>query len=150
MKTKEITVERNFHIMNDDRFIMEKISQTIELEENDWEDEAINIARKLIESNFKAAYPNVYVHLNFDEKEIPITKAWQVDKPYIVGQINVHPDGSQTKIILDEPTPIDQSFNLIDEINKCKSKSMLKVYAPMVKSPDETEAYFSQLEKLSK
>ncbi len=65
MKTTSITVERNFHIMNDDRFIMEKISWTVELDETDDPHDAIDIARSHITDNFKHAYPKVYTHLNF-------------------------------------------------------------------------------------
>ncbi len=67
MKTTSITVERNFHIMNEDRFIMEKISMTAELDGTEIVPDAVDRLRDLIEKNFKAAYPKVYTHLNFDE-----------------------------------------------------------------------------------
>lgn len=70
MKFKEITIERNFHIINDDRFIMEKIHATIQLDDFDDEQLAMNTARAQIVENFKKAYPNVYVHLNFNESQI--------------------------------------------------------------------------------
>lgn len=73
MKFKEITIERNFHILNDDRFIMEKVSATIQLDDYDDEQLAMNTARAQIIDNFKAAYPKVYTHLNFDES---------IDKPH--------------------------------------------------------------------
>ncbi len=67
MKTTSITVERNFHIMNDDRFIMEKISMTAEVDVDEREDYVADKLREMIINNFKAAYPKVYTHLNFDE-----------------------------------------------------------------------------------
>ena len=60
-------IERNFHIMNDDRFIMEKISLPIEIQDGEDIHAAINRTRETIVQNFKAAYPKVYTHLNFDE-----------------------------------------------------------------------------------
>jgi hypothetical protein len=51
MKTTSITVERNFHIMNDDRFIMEKISITAEIQDTDFVQVAINNARDVIYSS---------------------------------------------------------------------------------------------------
>lgn len=60
-------IERNFHIMNDDRFIMEKISLPIEQEDGEDIHAAINRTRETIVANFKAAYPKVYTSLNFDE-----------------------------------------------------------------------------------
>ena len=65
-----ITVERNFHCMNEDRFIMEKISYPIEIEEGadiKTVHEKINEARQVIVDNFKAAYPHLRTYLNFDE-----------------------------------------------------------------------------------
>ncbi len=65
MKTTSITVERNFHIMNDDRFIMEKISMTADLQDGDDEEQCMDFLRQYITNNFKAAYPKVEESLNF-------------------------------------------------------------------------------------
>jgi hypothetical protein len=62
--------------MNDDRFIMEKISATIEMDDSEDEQLAMRAARGQIIENFKAAYPNVFTYLNFDvteQRNIPIT-----------------------------------------------------------------------------
>jgi len=59
MKVLSITVEKNFHCMNDDRFIMEKISVTSEVEEGESVHSVINIVREEIVTNFKKAYPNL-------------------------------------------------------------------------------------------
>jgi hypothetical protein len=88
MKTISITVERNFHIMNDDRFIMEKISMTKELEGDDDAMACVNDIRLDIEDNFKAAYPHLRTYLNFDEvTQVKYTKqsenvtSWEIVNP---------------------------------------------------------------------
>ncbi len=58
-------IERNFHILNDDRFLMEKISLPIEMQEGEDIHDAINRTRETIVQNFKAAYPKVEESLNF-------------------------------------------------------------------------------------
>lgn len=67
MKFKEITVERNFRISNDDPYLKERITATVQLDDTDNEQMAMNMARQQLVKNFKLAYPNVYTYLNFDE-----------------------------------------------------------------------------------
>lgn len=67
MKFKEITVERNFRISNDDPYLKERITATVQLDDTDNEQMAMNMARQQLIKNFKLAYPNVYTYLNFDE-----------------------------------------------------------------------------------
>ncbi len=64
---KTIMIERNFHIMNEDRFIMEKISIAREVNDEVNEQDIINSSRETIVTNFKAAYPHLKTYLNFDE-----------------------------------------------------------------------------------
>jgi hypothetical protein len=109
MKTASITVERNFHIMNDDRFIMEKISATIELEEGDrgYEHTVINVARKMVEDNFKAAYPKVEEHLNFH-----VERQYSLKENYPLG---INPNLNNHGEI--QPTDIAKNY-IAQKINK--------------------------------
>ncbi len=65
MKITSITIDRNFHVSNDDRFLMEKISVTAEVSEGEFVPSVIDNAREIIVQNFKAAYPKVEDSLNF-------------------------------------------------------------------------------------
>jgi hypothetical protein len=67
MKFKEIVIERNFRISNDDQYAKERISASISLDDGEDEQKAMNLAREKIIENFKQAYPKVYTYLNFDE-----------------------------------------------------------------------------------
>lgn len=148
-----ITVERNFHIMNDDRFIMEKISFPILINEDASVEDihnAMNKAREIIVANFKAAYPKVYTHLNFD-KTIELNKNDFIkDK----SMFNINSDASLQTVPINgkfnEPTePIDTSFNLIDEINKCKTVNDLKTFKFITVSQEEKDAYSKKIKELS-
>lgn len=67
MKFKDVFIERNFRISNDDQYAKERIAATILLDDGEDEQKAMNLAREKIVQNFKAAYPKVYTYLNFDE-----------------------------------------------------------------------------------
>jgi len=124
MKTTSITVERNFHIMNDDKFIMEKISVTKELEQFDNVNAAIDQAREDISYNFKLHYPKVETSLNFDvvrqlDKEernfYEVGKITQADIDKRLEALEIIPE----KI---KPVPIE------DQIQACKTVEELKSF----------------------
>lgn len=136
MKTISVTVERNFHCLNDDRFIMEKISATIELENGDTPQAAMNIARSEIESNFKTAYPTVEEHLNFNvvRQQNDNYKPIEYMLPKMIDNFaNVPTDKKEE--------PIDKGFNLIDEILKCTNPKVFKTQKYMCKTDEEKAAW---------
>jgi hypothetical protein len=156
MKTISVTVERNFHIMNDDRFIMEKISHTVELEESDNTQFAMEFARHEIETNFRGAYPHIEEHLNFHVvRQVNKYEAASNDrrlealgiKPAIPSFEEIEEEFKAEKINKynglgkDAQKPIDTSYNVIEEINKCKSSTLLKIYKLQCKTPEEHKAY---------
>jgi hypothetical protein len=152
MRTKEITVERNFHIMNDDRFIMEKISVTVELNQHDNENSIINAAREVLAENFKAAYPKVYAHLNFDEviqvKAAPVYPYEFTQETYqgAIKEAATNPNDLQWH----NNPEIDKPQTLEEQIKSCTSINVLKaVYPKLVKDKPEQKVYDEQLKKLS-
>jgi hypothetical protein len=48
-----------------------------------------------------------------------------------------------------EEKKIDNSFNVFEEIAKCKSVTFLKVYQPMCITPEEKSAYDNRLKQLT-
>jgi hypothetical protein len=98
--------------MNDDRFIMEKISQTLELDDKDDIWNAIDFARRSIEQNFRIAYPKVEEHLNF----YVVIQPTDIAKEYIEQKINKGTIEEQ----IEACTTVDElnSFTLIAGMNK--------------------------------
>ncbi len=179
MKTVSITVERNFHILNDDRFIMEKISLTGELEPGEDEQAALDELRQRIAANIRTAYPKIEEHLNFHVVR-QVTNGIHISPEYINQRQDLHDKSMQyanQKVVeilskppeanhaaennlqnaanyqaymKTKPEKIDNSFNLIDEIAKSKTIPLLKVYKPMCKEPEEAAAYVKKMDELSK
>jgi hypothetical protein len=146
MKITTITVERNFHIMNDDRFIMEKISATAEFHEYDSANEITNGLREFIEENFKKAYPKVYTYLNFNEDV-------DINKPII----NLHPLTQGISNNRVESEPYNYHSPDIEAVKKemqsykknIGAKAFKSVYGEMVKdTPELKEIYEQKLKEL--
>ncbi len=77
MKIITVGSERNFHILNDDRFIMEKNWLTAELAPGEDEQAALNELRSRIAANIRTAYPHVEEHLNFHvERQVRSNEQW--------------------------------------------------------------------------
>jgi len=174
MKIKEITVERNFHIMNEDRFIMEKISQTIEFDENDigFEHAAMDAARQQIIDNFKHAYPHLKTHLNFDETIQRDEKLWDehVTKPEFETKFNMKLDAPPQKAIINGIPITTEKINkgtieeqiytqeeavnsTIKEISGVRFATILRrVYEPMLKNfkdyPQVKKAFDEKMNEL--
>jgi hypothetical protein len=158
MKTLQGLIERNFHIMNDDRFIMEKISFPISIDEDAPEEEvhnAINKAREMIVTNFKAAYPHLKTYLNFDEV-IQGKSLEKYDALPMITNTDELPQFKIPKIPIEEQkewyTHEDAVNNMRKEISKVKYKGILeKVYNPMIKNyPELKEDYEKKLTELQK
>lgn len=140
MKYKEITVERNYHISNDDVYMKEKLSATVELDDLDVVEIAIDSVRSTLNNAFKEAYPNVYMHLNFEEKDRNTKQLNDVKEV-----LHTFPTSSDK---FKKETPIDQSFNLIDEIQKCDSLSKLSINRYLCRTGEEKKAYENKLREL--
>ncbi len=157
MKTTSITVERNFHIMNDDRFIMEKISVTVEVCDEDYTQDCIDNARKQIEANFKAAYPKVYTHLNFDEvrqldkEERNFIEVGKIRQQDIEDRLKDFDNGSyQNHIILPTPSEKIKQIPIEEQIQVCKTIRELnsfKIIARM--NPKLTELWDKKSKELN-
>lgn len=123
-------VERNFHVLNDDRFIMEKISLPIEQQEGEDIHTAINRTRETIISNFKAAHPYIEEQLNFHVVRQVNNKAAtttsingdsEFHKPYVAGETYTGTPMTKKSIEeqIEECTSIEElkTFKIISDMN---------------------------------
>lgn len=155
-------IERNFHIMNEDRFIMEKISLPVEMQDGEDIHAAINRTRESIVQNFNAAYPHVYPYLNFHVVKQVNGNDNNIKKVLHTFTVPPEPPNHSNKelIAMQEQSEkinkgtieeqIDSSFNLIGEINKCKSHALLHTYSFMCQTDEEHAAYNKRKKELQK
>lgn len=128
MKFLKVGCERNFRISNDDPYAKERIWAELGLDDGEDEQKAINLARDKMVQNFKAAYPHVYTHLNFEVIEqqtyIPMKNHPNVQAYYDeVNKLNKEEAQTISKGTIEEQiqacTTLDElkSFELISKMN---------------------------------
>lgn len=142
-------LERNFHIMNDDRFIMEKISLPVEIQDGEDIHAALNRTRETIVQNFKKAYPHIEEAMNFHvvrnyNNNLANSNEW-TKVPYTVlpsdAKFGSRNDNLNLPTTIPDKPTIEEPYDIIKEINSCKFLTVLKIYEKQCKTAEQKDAY---------
>jgi hypothetical protein len=145
--TKSFSVERNYRISNDDPYLKARFSQEVIPDENETTEDAALRAIKQLDNIFRIAYPYVAEHLNF-HVERQVNGYGKGDLPLPKDYVDV----SKIKIELpiEQKSIIEEPYDIIKEINSCKSATVLKIYEKQCKTSEQKRAYKNKESELSK
>ena len=135
MKFKKATFEKNYHVSFEDKYLMEKLSFEIEIEEGENEDDAADIARAAVHKNHIKNNPQLY-----EEREV------NFKKPFIDPFVTAITPKDMVSI---KPKFTNTTDSIIYDIEHCADEKELKTYQTLAKSNEKiNEAYHNKLKSL--
>ena len=144
MRTKSISIERNFHISNEDPYARAKYILDADLEDGDNIDECYTIVADTIDAAFRNRYPHMRHDLNFDTPT-PKPGFSYSNEPVQQRQIEPLPVMPVVKENADEILK-----SSLSEMMDCTTPEQLEAWKIWAKANNAEKTYKAKLEELSK